>query len=86
MHHCFNAVVEPEGVGAAVLVRGVEPLVGFAPGARTDGPGRLCRAMGITLAHNRTPLVGEGPLHLEAGQPVSVSPVAEQPPRAARGE
>jgi len=66
MHHCFNAVVEPEGVGAAVLVRGVEPVEGIAATVRTDGPGRVCKAMAIDLSQNRTSLLGEGPLWVEA--------------------
>jgi DNA-3-methyladenine glycosylase len=63
MYHCFNVVTEPEGVAAAVLVRGLEPLEGFPPDAATDGPGKLCRAMGLTLAHNREDLQGDR-LHL----------------------
>jgi DNA-3-methyladenine glycosylase len=59
MYHCFNAVTLPEGRAAAVLVRGLQPLEGLEPTARTDGPGRLCRAMGISLAHNRFDLQGE---------------------------
>lgn len=65
MHHCFNVVVDAEGVGAAVLVRGVEPLEGIAPDTRTDGPGRVCQRMGITLAHNRLSLLEPGPLFIE---------------------
>jgi DNA-3-methyladenine glycosylase len=64
MYHCFNVVTGPVGVAAAVLVRAIEPLEGFAADARTDGPGKLCRAMGITLAHNRLDLCGE-PLFIE---------------------
>lgn len=64
MHHCFNVVTDPDGIAAAVLVRALEPLSGFPPGARTDGPGKLCRAMGITLAHNRADLSSDQ-LHLE---------------------
>ncbi len=52
MHFCFNVVTGEEGVASAVLVRGVEPLLGIAPGVRTDGPGRLTRALGIGRAEN----------------------------------
>jgi len=58
MHHCFNAVTGPPGLAAAVLVRALEPLEGFASGARTDGPGRLCRALGLTRALDRADLCG----------------------------
>jgi len=58
MYHCFNVVAEPEGVAAAVLVRGLEPLIGIPSGLSTDGPGKLCRALGITLAQNREDLRG----------------------------
>src|SRR4051812_6938356 len=50
MYNCFNVVTEPEGVAAAVLVRGLEPLEGIPDGVRLDGPGKLCAALGITRA------------------------------------
>jgi len=78
MHHCFNVVTDAEGVGAAVLVRGGEPLEGLPPGVRTDGPGRLCRALGLSLAHNRRELRGHG-LYLEEGEPVSEAWVQRGP-------
>jgi DNA-3-methyladenine glycosylase len=63
MHFCLNVVTEPAGIGAAVLVRAVEPLEGVAamrrrrlPGtpehALASGPGNLCRAMSIDLRCN----------------------------------
>ena len=65
IHHCLNTITEPEGHGAAVLVRaltpdipthlGVTPL--SAPGSRMRGPGLVCREMGITLAMNGWDLV-----------------------------
>ena len=78
MYHCFNCVTGPDGTAAAVLVRALEPLEGFAPGARTDGPGRLCRAMGLDLAHNRLGLLGP-PLYLLRGTPVPESAVERGP-------
>ncbi len=58
MHFCFNVVTDAEGVGAAVLVRALEPGEGVE--ARTDGPGRLCRALGIDRALNAIDLTDEG--------------------------
>lgn len=63
IHHCMNIVTEPEKVGAAVLIRALEPLEGQAQmrqwrkKARRDrdlanGPGKACQAFGIDLAHN----------------------------------
>jgi DNA-3-methyladenine glycosylase len=78
MYHCFNVVTDPEGVGAAVLVRGVEPVEGLPEKVRTDGPGRLCRALGLTLAHNRWDLQDTA-LHLTPGTPVPESQVERGP-------
>jgi DNA-3-methyladenine glycosylase len=57
MYDCFNVVAEPEHSPAAILVRALEPL-GDGIG-RTDGPGRLCRALGITRRHNNADLCGD---------------------------
>jgi DNA-3-methyladenine glycosylase len=50
MYDCFNVVCYGEGKGHAVLVRACEPVANVE--ARTDGPGRLTRALGITRAHD----------------------------------
>ncbi len=57
MYDCFNVVTEPKNSPAAVLVRAVEP--GPEISGRTDGPGKLCRALGITRAHNDLDLCGD---------------------------
>ncbi|AGL01170.1 DNA-3-methyladenine glycosylase [Desulfoscipio gibsoniae] len=66
MHYCFNVVSASEGVGEAVLVRALEPLVGIPlmQGRRgrqntrelCSGPAKLTQAMGIAREHNRRDL------------------------------
>ena len=67
MHWCFNAVTREHGHPSAVLVRALEPLEGVdlmrrrRPKAKTDrdltnGPGKLCAALGIGPLHNGAPL------------------------------
>ncbi len=50
MYHCLNLVTEAAGTPHAVLIRAVEPLEGIT--GRTQGPGLVCKAMGIDLALN----------------------------------
>ena len=50
MHHCLNIVAEPENSPGCVLIRAVE-FGGNEP-REGSGPGRLTRALGITLAQN----------------------------------
>ena len=60
LHCMFNVVTEAEHTAGAVLVRAVEPVDGQdlmskrrGGGAHlTDGPAKLCQAMGITLEEN----------------------------------
>lgn len=49
---CLNLVTMPAGFPAAVLVRAIEPVSGIPEGVRTDGPGRLCKALSIDRAQN----------------------------------
>jgi DNA-3-methyladenine glycosylase len=88
IHALLNVVVEPAGVGAAVLIRALEPLEGIGRMAQrrgrsalTDlcsGPGKLTQALGIGLELDATPLLG-GPIALgpppreEASPPVLVA-------------
>ena len=74
IHALLNAVCEPEGVGAAVLIRALEPLEGLdrmrerrGLERREDlcsGPGKLTQALGIELGLNGTDLV-RGPIAIE---------------------
>ena len=64
MHYCFNVVTGEEGEAAAILVRALEPLAGIQE--RTDGPARLCAALGIDRRLNGAALDGNA-LWLERG-------------------
>ena len=71
MHHCLNFVAEPAGVAGCVLIRAAEPIITM-PGdfvQPCDGPGKLTRALGITLEHYGADLT-RGPItvHAPAGQ------------------
>jgi DNA-3-methyladenine glycosylase len=71
IHACINAVTEPEGSGAAVLIRALEPVEGLdlmrarrgleRPEALCSGPGKLTQALGIELDHDGIDLA-EGPI------------------------
>jgi DNA-3-methyladenine glycosylase len=71
MYDCFNVVCFGEGKGHAVLVRAVEPLSGVPDGVRTDGPGRLARALAITRQHDTEDLV--------AGRVLTIAPRTARP-------
>jgi DNA-3-methyladenine glycosylase len=63
MHWCMNVVTEAEGRAAAVLLRALEPVQNLE--GRSQGPGLLCKAMGIDRRHHGMDLLGEE-LYLEA--------------------
>jgi DNA-3-methyladenine glycosylase len=78
IHALFNAVVEDEGVGAAVLIRALEPLEGLElmrerRGVQRaedlcNGPGKLTQALDIELDLNGSDLLG-GPIAIEPPRP-----------------
>ncbi len=84
IHAMLNAVSEPAGEGAAVLIRALEPLAGIeAMRARRglhrleelcSGPGKLTQALGIGLDLNATSLL-DGPIRF--GPPLSARPAIE---------
>ncbi|MBE0643302.1 MAG: DNA-3-methyladenine glycosylase [Bacteroidetes bacterium] len=69
MHFCMNVVTEKEGVGAAVLIRALEPLEGIdlmrlhrgeekRDRDLASGPAKLCQAFGIGREENGLALDG----------------------------
>ncbi len=89
VHWCFNAVTRAAGEPGAVLVRAIEPVSGIEamrhrrPAARADrdltnGPGKLCAALGIDGRHNGLRL-DRLPLRIRAGEPVPDSNVMVSP-------
>jgi DNA-3-methyladenine glycosylase len=65
MHYCLNFSCQPDGEPGGVLIRALQPVEGVAtmshlrgfsgpanPKLLCSGPGRLCQALGITLAEN----------------------------------
>jgi len=71
IHAMLNAVCEPEGVGAAVLIRALEPIEGIqlmrsrrrvqSLRELCSGPGKLTQALGIELTDNGVDLIS-GPV------------------------
>jgi len=69
MYYCVNVVTEQEGVAGAVLIRALEPLENIE---NTNGPGKLCREMGINKLHNEIDLTHpDSELWIEKGEPLS---------------
>jgi DNA-3-methyladenine glycosylase len=86
IHALLNAVCEPEDVGAAVLIRALEPVDGLGlmhdrrgierVDGLCSGPGKLTQALGIDTELNASSLI-DGPIELLP---------AERPPRVVVGE
>ena len=85
VHWCFNAVTRPEGLPSAVLVRALQPLDGIelmkerrGPKINavnlTNGPGKLCAALGIDGSLNGLSLQ-RGPLVIREGERVLPSQI-----------
>jgi DNA-3-methyladenine glycosylase len=57
MYYCMNVVTEREGHASAVLLRAVEPVRNVR--GKTQGPGLLCKAMGIDKRLNAHDLLSD---------------------------
>jgi DNA-3-methyladenine glycosylase len=83
IHAMLNAVCEPVGVGAAVLIRALEPLEGIEEMRLRrgrvrerdlcSGPGKLTQALGVELAENGSSLL-DGPIVIRPASPTAMRP------------
>jgi len=83
IHHCMNVVTGKCGVGEAVLIRALEPIVdlqlmakarglaqGTDPRRLCSGPGNVCQALQIGMEWNGHSLLDSGDLYLApSGEP-----------------
>jgi DNA-3-methyladenine glycosylase len=69
MHHQFCITTSPAGQPDTILIRSGEPIIGIDCMQKrrkksslknlTNGPGKLCQALGITKQHNAESLTGD---------------------------
>lgn len=88
MHYCCNVVTGAEGFGSGALIRAVEPLQGTEVLSRhrngktgvsmTNGPAKLCQAMGITRGLDGHDMHHD-PLRLVMTPPLDDAMVASAP-------
>ena len=89
VHWCFNAVTRGEGLPSAVLVRAIQPVEGIelmrerrGPKVRgvnlTNGPGKLCAALGIDGSMNAQSLQ-RGQIVIREGSRIADDRIVEGP-------
>jgi DNA-3-methyladenine glycosylase len=99
IHWCLNFVCEEQGSASAVLIRAIEPIAGLAKMRRRrrldelrllcSGPGKLCQALGVSVAHNGLALDGapfelqarssDVPIEIAVGRRIGITKAVEQP-------
>jgi DNA-3-methyladenine glycosylase len=99
IHWCLNFVCEKEGSASAVLIRALEPSAGLGkmrtrrglndPRLLCSGPGKLCQALGVSIAHNglaldRPPFrlearASDVPIEVAVGPRIGITRAVEQP-------
>jgi DNA-3-methyladenine glycosylase len=99
IHWCLNFVCEEEGSASAVLIRALEPAAGIETMRRRrgldelrqlcSGPGKVCQALGVSIAHNgraldRPPFElrarsGDVPIEIAVGPRIGITKAVELP-------
>ncbi len=69
MYHCMNIVTEARGFPAAILIRSGE--IEGVPLKETNGPGKLCRFLGIDRSFNGWDVTKGKKLWIEPGEDVA---------------
>lgn len=91
LHFCLNVVTRKQGTPEAVLIRAIEPIEGLSymkkrrPAAKreadlTNGPGKLCAALGIDKSFDAS-LLNEAPVYIE--EPPADQPIVKRSQAAA---
>ena len=86
IHWCMNVVVGPVGQGAAVLVRAGAIVAGLdtirqrrgRSDHETDGPGKVCQALGVDGAMDGSSVLCSGPVQLSE-ESMDVGPIEAMP-------
>ena len=89
IHHLFNVVTGPVNTPHAVLIRGMEPVVGIYDMLQrrnmialkpniSAGPGALAKALGIDRSLNGKDLLGDE-IWIEDGLPVAANEIVAAP-------
>ena len=96
MYHCLNAVTSCDCHPGAVLIRGIFPdetieaMREYRPKVAdqhlTDGPGKLCQALGVTLALNGVDLTDNSELFITTGELVAEREIITTPRVGVRGD
>jgi len=89
-HYCLNLVARDDNQKAgAVLIRSITPLIGkelmqtlrgnVKDKHLTDGPGKLCQALGLSREHNNSNATTIGSLYITEGITVHKNDIIQTP-------
>jgi DNA-3-methyladenine glycosylase len=90
IHHLFNIVTHNKQIPHAILIRGLEPLLGIdemlvrtgkkqLDNSLTRGPGNLSKAMGLLTSHSGSSLVGNELFIADDGFTIRKNDIASSP-------